>query len=93
MSFDKLLAPVGHSSTPDTSELHLSFVSEKMEWDTEAHWPRKVQEVIQDYRERDDKGLANFRAIDTGEDVNAVGAECGQERHIDVVEWTSKRMK
>lgn len=47
---------------------------------------RHVQQVVERDRQGDDERLADLDAVDTGEDVDAVGREGRQERHVEVVE-------
>lgn len=46
----------------------------------------EVQQVVEGDRESNDEGLADFHAVDASEYINAIGAEGGQHRHVEVVE-------
>ena len=43
-------------------------------------------DVEDDDTEGDDDALADLQPIDAGQDVDGVGAEDGQETHVDIVE-------
>lgn len=75
MSLDKLLTTVRHSCTPYTSDLYLRFISQKMEWYPEIHWPWEIEEIVQNDRKRYYQGLADFRAVDARQNVYAIGCE------------------
>lgn len=53
---------------------------------------REVEEVVGDEREGDDKRLRDLNPIDAGKDIDAVGRERREKRHIDVVKraWQTK---
>ena len=57
---DEHFAPVRHPGAPYTAHLHLCPTSEEMERDAEAHWPRQVEQVVQDDRQCNHERLANF---------------------------------
>ena len=53
----------------------------------ETKWGGKeIQGGIEDDQEGDDDGLRYFDAVDSSEDVDAVGCKDGDHGHVDVVE-------
>ncbi len=52
----------------------------------------EIEEIVDAERDRDDERLADFNAIYAGEDVDAVGAERREERHVQVVQRPSSKM-
>jgi len=53
----------------------------------------EVEEIVRDDRQGDDEGLGNFNSVDSGQDVDGVGREGGEEGHIDVVEGSCSNVR
>lgn len=82
---DELLAPIRHPRPPHSADLHIRSVPQQVQGYPEIERPRQVEKIVQDDGQCDDERLANFRAVDAREDVEAIGRESAQERHVDVV--------
>lgn len=80
-----------HARTPHTSDSQLvdfCLITEQVQGYPEVDRPWKVEKIIKYHGHGDDESLRNLRAVDTCEDVDAIGTECGQHGHIDVVQRT-----
>ncbi len=45
----------------------------------------QVQQVVDDQENRNDERLGHFYTVDTGQDVDAVGAEGGDRGHVSII--------
>lgn len=60
--------------------------SEEMQRDLHPERPRQVQQIVENHRECNDQRLACLAAVDACKDVDAIRAEGGQQRHVEVVQ-------
>lgn len=67
------------------------YPSEFERAEAEAEGPGEVEQVVECYGDGDYECLAGFDSVHSGEDVYAVGCECGEEGHVEVVyrAWSS----
>lgn len=75
VSSNKLSAPVGHTSAPNTTNIDFCLISEEIQGYSEVDWPRKVEEIVYHDWKGYDKRLADFGPVDTSEDIDAVRCE------------------
>lgn len=85
--FDEDPATVCHSRAPDTTYFH-AVRDVDGQRDAETKSPGEVEKIIQNDGDCDNHCLRDLRAVDTREDIDAVGAERGEERHVHIVQRT-----
>jgi hypothetical protein len=88
VAFDEFRTSVSHARAPDTTYFDFCVASEEMQRDAEIGWPRQVEQVVQDNGQSYNHGLRYFGAVDTRQDVDAVGTKSRQHRHVNVVQRT-----
>ena len=81
-----------HTRTPHTTypefAADLGLVPQEVQGYSPVDRPREVQKVVDDHGDGYDDGLRDFRAVDSGQNVDAVGGKRGEEGHIDVIQRT-----
>ena len=63
MPLDEFSTSIGHTSAPNSTELKFRFVSKEVKGYPEIHWPRKIQQVVDNHGYGNYQGLADFRSI------------------------------
>jgi hypothetical protein len=79
VSLDKFFAAVRHTGTPDPANFYLGFASEEMHRNLKAKRPWEIKEIVQDHGDGDDECLTDFRAIYSGQNINAISGERGEK--------------
>jgi len=81
-----------HTRTPYAADpefaADLDLVPQEVQGNSPVDRPREVQKVVDDHGDGDDDGLRDLRAVDSSQNVDAVGGKCGQEGHVDIVQRT-----
>ena len=92
MSLHEQPTSVRHARTPHTADpefaVDLCLVPQEVQGYSPVDRPREVQKVVSDHGNGYDDGLRDLRAVDSCQNVDAVGGKCGQEGHVDVIERT-----
>ena len=90
---------MSHIRTPHTTDpdfaADLGLISRLIsQGNSPVDWPRKVQEVVDDYGDGDDDGLRDFGAADPSQNVDIVRGKCGEEGgHVEVIQRTQMSLR